>query len=268
MMDEGMDEDRQASDLRTGVDRELAGVRATAAARELLTNRMAATGRARGDRQAHGRRRLASAVVLPLAAAAVLVAVVVVPSYLRSADSQPGGQPGVTESAPASTRAPTASPPASAAPNTPSAAAALTITARPRTGVVGQLITLTVTDSLSRLRAVAPAAAAAAAGDPTAAPATGPAVQNPQGIPDATTPPPSASTLTVTWGDGSVPTQLSGICERVGVASSARLPTHTYQRAGRFQITVLLDGCGLRPGSGKLSFAVLGATPTPAPKVS
>jgi hypothetical protein len=94
-----MDQNRQVDALRDQLDRELAAVNATAAARERLVGRLATPSPVRRRLGVGGMlapRGLRSTLVVPLAAAAVVAIAVAVPTVMRAGSTsqqQPAGVP-------------------------------------------------------------------------------------------------------------------------------------------------------------------------------
>jgi hypothetical protein len=241
-----MDDDQQGRALREGLDRELAGVHATAEARERLSHRTAARSRSgSGLDRPHLRSRFA----VPLAAAVLLIGVVAVPTLLRNgpAGSGPqGGSPTTAGSNPAQT--PTASP-------FPSATAAPQPTSRPRPTAVP-----TPTWPSATGFAIAARPSTAVAGERVAITLINVPTQR--------------GDIVVNWGDGSAKTTVSGACGRRQPAPG--VVAHSYRRAGTYRVTAELDRCGSRGQAGfaltvltsRASAAVPAATATRAPLTS
>jgi hypothetical protein len=218
-----MDDETQASALRERLDRELAGVQATAAARERLNSRIAERSGAGHDirREPRGLRSL---ILVPAAAALIVIAVIAVPTLLRSGSTvtpvQPGGAPTPPVSSgfptpsassaaptPTSTPQPTATIAPSASPSAvgPSAAG-LSIAARPSIALPGQRVAITLI-----------------------------------GVPAV------HGDIVVSWGDTNSDT-LPGSCGRQQAAPSQ--VAHSYPRVGRYRVTVNLDTCGGKDSAG------------------
>jgi hypothetical protein len=245
-----MDDDPQVRKLREGLDRELAGVRATAAARERLLHRTRTFTPA--DRDPAGRsRRIRAFVMVPLATAAAVAAVVAVPTLLRSGPGPTGGPavtvpagsgPTAAETTPAQGRqaTPTAVPIPSerssraTEPRT-SAVKELSLVITPRSPVVGERVRLSV-----------------------------------RGLPS------ESGVLAVSWADQQTPTPKSTKGQSCSPADPSPTTSlvHTYTRPGRYRIVVTLDTCGSRQSAqGTVVVSVRSASPavpsavgaTPAP---
>ncbi len=234
-----MDENRQARALRERLDRELATVQADAAARQRLLTAVGARSRAESARPRDWR-RLGPSVALPLAAAAVLVGVVAVPSYLRSdsgRSSAPGGPPSQVPSinGPTSAPAPSPTPTVTATPGqrrqstekpTPVSARTtgpqgLDITTSPERLGTYQVVTLAVRDSAR-----------------------------------------AHGSMTVNWGDGSRTVPVAGVCGRaVPVPETG----HTYSRSGKYDVTVVIDRCSGGTTRAHLTVLVLAVKSTAGP---
>jgi hypothetical protein len=231
-----MDENRQAEALRRRLDQELAGVHATAEARERLDSQIAP--RTIGRRPRWELRRLPGALALPLAAASVVAAVVAVPTLLRTDDSATTAPPaaGPVSGPPAAPApAPTATPsrprsqkpvPTVPGPEEPSG------TKPSATGKVTNKPEQSRTGSRLSLRADP---APALVDSRTALVLSGVGL--------------GAADITVTWGDRSRSTKISGTC-RTGrqpagpvTSTTDRTIPHTYTEAGQYVIKVVSDDC-------------------------
>jgi hypothetical protein len=232
-----MDDDRQARALTERLDRELAGLQLTAPARERF---QAGIGAGSPSASPH-RHRLRSAIALPLAAAAV-VAVVGIPTVLRMSASdtaQPGGggpQPRVSVPAPVPTSPP--SPSASALPLPTVAASATTPTpvAVPTT-------------------ATGPMTISASPQNPTVGERVTVAVLGSYAR--------GGGAITVTWGDGNSSAPGPAGCPRKALRVLAPV-THTYTRAGRYQVRVVLQRCAAAREEAAVTLGVSAGRPTPA----
>jgi hypothetical protein len=202
------DEDRQAERLRERLDHELITVRATAEACERLDSRISPSPGSPPMRW--NLRRLPAVLALPVAVAAVAAAAVAVPALLRSdtASMVPGAR--VTRSAPVPAPAPTSTAAPSVVPSVgPSPAAAAPVP----------------TPSTLKLRVN---------------PKTGETGR--RVVLTVTGAPRRSGDLTVIWADRSKNTVVPGSCSVRPVTAPSPLG-HTYTRAGRYKIQVLIDGC-------------------------
>jgi hypothetical protein len=226
-----MDEERQARILRDRLDAELASVRATEQARQSLWRRSAGRGevhpgldaeRLGGPAPAGGPEMIrrphrgprGRGLLVPVAATAIVVSVIAVPTLLRSAADRenPGVPPAGSVSAPASVPTPVAESSRPAGPST----------------------------------GPAPAASGAGESRPGAAPEvrvgeTSVTVRGDQKITVTVTGYPSLpGDLSLEWGDGSSPYASSVGCSR----KNTRTVTHEYTEAGTFRVVASLRGCG------------------------
>jgi len=239
MMD---DEQQQVRALRERLDRELAEVRASARSRERLRIGTAARAPA-GRRLDHGVGRWRSPIAMPLAAAAVVVTVLAVPTYLRLHSSAgtpaPAGRPAISSSSPAP--APTTAPPS------PAATAKSALDAK---------LAKEKASAQEKIRAAAAKKAKLEAVRGRFAVKVVPSVSKPGGLVRITLAGsvPATGDLTVTWGDGASTAPVTGSCSsNVALARKARQQaltrtSHTYRQAGQYSITVVISPCGSGQG--------------------
>jgi hypothetical protein len=242
-----IDENHQAEALRNRLDQELAGVRATVAARERLDSRIAP--QLRTHRPRPGLLRLPAALALPLAAASIVAAVVAVPALLRTNDSMsvppasdaPADPPPIEPTAsmrPAPREPATAPAPAAAAAAGPRTSQAPAVVPRPSAAATGAPEPTAVGALLSlRVR-------------PTRA-TVGDRVQ--LSLPNA---PAGHGGVTVTWGDGSRRSTVRGDCSGSPRQAIEPLP-HVYALPGQYLITVVLDDCRAADRRATLELTVL-----------